>query len=195
MINLINSKTITANPTTIGDCFNAIKNAKNDWYDTSETQLKISDKIYLNKGSDNISINHSNGTKSSLSTIYSEYRMVITDDAIIFHTNSTKNIIIIGKTINLNGEESAGAIINSNGTWYIFTDKISSDKTSVRVSKFIVTSKTITQLLPVCSPDGEEYFKNVFFTFIRKSDDIGKTILNNENFYIYENIAIRYTTE
>ena len=84
-------------------------------------------------------------------------------------------------------------VVKGNGTWYAFTDDMGLKREISAASNFIKDSTILTQLLPVCNPTGDEYFKDAFWTFIRKSNDQGKVILNNEYYYIHGEIAVRYT--
>ena len=164
------------------------------YYDTVES-ITITNYISIYTGPN---VSHTNGSSISLSTgsgNTATYKAIITDNGVIVNVTSDSSAftIIVGKTISLNNDESLGIIIyNSNG-YFMFTDKMNTSKTAIK--DFVTTSRVITQLSPICNPDGEEYFKNIFFTFMKKNTDTGKTILNNENFYIYENIAIMYTAD
>jgi len=194
MINIANYTNFNIN-----DCMNALENSSSDWYNTTTVdnvrQLWVSEKIYIAIKNDNINCSHTNGASFyiSSSTSYRSCTIIQTDNSIVFYVGDY-DIIIVSKTKDINGNESAGVISRtSSGNWFMLTDNMTSYR-SIPISSSMTNSTSLTQLIPICNPDGNEYFKDAFWVFMRKENDQGKAILNNEYFYIYKNIAVKYTS-
>ena len=198
MINIINSDTVETS-VNINKCMMALKNSYDNWYqvkmnlgDTAVDELWVTSNMYIKNDGD-IKFYHANEQFCRFSSSYDAYEIIQTDTGILFNTQSLNNILVISETVNTNGDKSLGMVVKGNGTWYVFTDDMGLKKEISATSNFIKDSIILTQLLPVCNPTGDEYFKDAFWTFIRKSNDQGKVILNNEYYYIHDNIAVRYT--
>ena len=199
MINIINSDTVETS-VNIDKCMMALKNSYDNWYqvkmnwnETAVDELWLTPNIYI-KMDNNIHFYHVNGQFCwSDAYNYRAYEIIQTDTGILFNTQSLNNILVISETVNTNGDKSLGMVVKGNGTWYAFTDDMGLKREISAASNFIKDSTILTQLLPVCNPTGDEYFKDAFWTFIRKSNDQGKVILNNEYYYIHGDIAVRYT--
>lgn len=201
MINVINS-TQTRPSSTTQDVLNELKDLW-DWerivYDettpTNVSQLWLSDKLYISlTGSNNyIKFTHNvSGYNSTISASFSTYTLVHTDNALLVYT--TSYCFIIGKTIDLDSIESNGAIINTNtnSSFVLYTDNMTSAAT-MTTGSFKSDSSVYTQLVPIYSHTSNERFVDIFYNFIRKSGDSGKIILNNEHYYMYNYVALKYT--
>ena len=182
----------------INKCMNALENSSYGWHDTITVddvkQLWVSDKIYIAINDNNINCFHKNGASFyiSSSTYYTSCTIIQTDNSIVFYVGDY-DIIVVSKTKDINGNESAGVISRtSSGNWCMLTDNMTAYR-PIPISS-ITNSTTLTQLIPICNPDGDEYFKDAFWVFMKKEHDQGKAILNNEYFYIYKNIAVKYTS-
>lgn len=198
MINIINSDTVETS-VNIDKCMMALKNSYDNWYqvkmnldETDVHELWVTSNIYIKNDGD-IKFYHVNEQFCRFSSSYDAYEIIQTDTGILFNTQSLNNILVISETVNTNGDKSLGMVVKGNGAWYAFTDNMGLTREISATSNFIKDSTILTQLLPVCSPTGDEYFKDAFWTFIRKSNDQGKVILNNEYYYIHGEIAVRYT--
>ena len=184
----------------INKCMNTLENLSYDWHHTTTVdnaiqQLWVSEKIYIAIRNDNINCFHTNGSSFGISssTNYNSCTIIQTDNSIVFYAGEY-DIIIVSKTKDINGNESAGVISRtSSGNWCMLTDNITGYR-YIPISSSITNSTILTQLIPICNPDGDEYFKDAFWVFMRKENDQGKAILNNEYFYIYKNIAVKYTS-
>lgn len=199
MINIINSDTVETS-VNIDKCMMALKNSYDDWYqvkmnwdETAVDELWVTSNMYIKINGGEIKFYHVNEQSCRFSSSYDAYEIIQTDTGILFNTQSLNNILVISETVNTNGDKSLGMVVKGNGTWYAFTDDMGLIREISATSNFIKDSTILTQLLPVCSPTGDEYFKDAFWTFIRKSNDQGKVILNNEYYYIHGEIAVRYT--
>lgn len=183
----------------INKCMNALQNSSYNWHDITTvdgvTRLWVSDNIYIAINDDNINCFHTNGAFFwiSSSTSYNSCTIIQTDNSIVFYVGEY-DIIIVSKTKDINGNESAGVISRtSNSNWYMLTDNMINYR-PIPIDYYIANSTSLTQLIPICNPDGNEYFKDAFWVFMKKEYDQGKVILNNEYFYIYKNIAVKYTS-
>lgn len=199
MINIIES-TQTRQSSTTQDLLNDLKDLW-DWkkvvHDettpTNVSQLWLSDKLYISlTGSYNyITFKHNvSGYSQSVSTAFSAYTLVHTDNALLVYTPSY--YFIIGKTIDLDSIESNGAIINTSSYFVLFTDNMASTAT-MTTNSFKSGSSVYTQLVPIYSHTSNERFADIFYNFICKSGDSGKIILNNEHYYMYNYVALKYT--
>lgn len=199
MINIINSDTVETS-VNIDKCMMALKNSYDNWYqvkmnwdETAVDELWVTSNMYIKINGGEIKFYHVNEQFCRFSSSYDAYEIIQTDTGILFNTQSLNNILVISETVNTNGDKSLGMVVKGNGGWYTFTDDMGLIREISATSNFIKDSTILTQLLPVCSPTGDEYFKDAFWTFIRKSNDQGKVILNNEYYYIHGEIAVRYT--
>lgn len=194
MINIANYTNFNINK-----CMDELQNLSYDWHHTTTvdgvTQLWVSDKIYIAINDNNINCFHNNNRASfyiSSSTYYTSCTIIQTDNSIVFYVGDY-DIIVVSKTKDINGNESAGVISRtSSGNWYMLTDNMTNYR-PIPIS-CITDSTNLTQLIPICNPDGNEYFKDAFWVFMKKEYDQGKAILNNEYFYIYKDIAVKYTS-
>lgn len=194
MINIANYTNFNINK-----CMDELQNLSYDWHDKTTdngvTQLWVSDKIYIAINDNNINCFHKNGASFyiSSSTHYTSCTIIQTDNSIVFYVGDY-DIIVVSKTKDINGTESAGVISRaSSGNWLMLTDNMTAYR-YIPIDSSITDSTNLTQLIPICNPDGNEYFKDAFWVFMRKLQDQGKVILNNEYFYIYKNIAVKYTS-
>lgn len=197
MINIINSDTVETS-VNINKCMMALKNSYDNWYQIKMNSGEAVDELWVTsnmyiKNDGDIKFYHVNEQSCRFSSSYDAYEIIQTDTGILFNTQSLNNILVISETVNTNGDKSLGMVVKGNGGWYAFTDDMGLIREISATSNFIKDSTILTQLLPVCSPTGDEYFKDAFWTFIRKSNDQGKVILNNEYYYIHGEIAVRYT--
>lgn len=199
MINIINSDTVETS-VNIDKCMMALKNSYDNWYqvkmnwgETAVDELWVTSNMYIKINNGEIKFYHVNEQYCNFKSSYDAYEIIQTDTGILFNTQSLNNILVISETVNTNGDKSLGMVVKGSGTWYTLTDDMGFIKEIRATSDFIKDSTMLTQLLPVCNSTGDEYFKDAFWAFIRKSSDQGKVILNNEYYYIHGEIAVRYT--
>lgn len=203
MINIFNSSSERPSSTT-QDALNDLAD-KWDWEDivydtttpTNVTQLWLSAKLYLSLDtsiSHYLQIIHSVGDYTGkISIPYTEYRIVSTDNALLFipiGSSASSSYFALSRTVDTKIRESCGCVWHASNT-YIFTDNMVSN---VSISSLMSNSNTYTQLVPVYSWNSDEYFEDVYFTFIHKSNDGGKSILNDNYYYIHQDVALPYTT-
>ena len=141
MINIVDSSVISANSSR-DDCLKAIANAlvnseiiKSEdviYYYNIIEKINISNNLKINKyGQNAIELFHINGSSIKIDpSSYNRYKLIITDNSVMFYLSSSY-IIVIGKTISLNEDESLGIIVCSGGSWYVFTDKMNTNLTSI----------------------------------------------------------------
>ena len=184
-------------------------NWKNIVYDTDVStnvkELWASDKICITLSTGNtpyLTVKHTNEVSQTTNSVFTRYHIVSTDNAtalIALNTSSSSQYtlyICVAKTIDPNGLESGGIMMHpaSSGTEYSFTDNITTaTNVSYNTGNWNTDSQVNTVVVPIYSLTGDEYFKDIYFQFVKKSTDTGKVILNDQYYYFAGKIALAYT--
>lgn len=195
MINII---TITnADSTKI---LNAIKDMF-DWYDVTMdgdnvTSIDITSKISIAYSSATaLLVTDTNISGSSQSTTISSIPTTVTivqTDNSIFCVGPFNDIFIIDKTEDLDGNISSGIIACSTNSSSALSD------TTVTIGSISaassLTSRTLTQLIPIAENHGECHFQNSYFTFMltQRATSFGKITLAGKNYYLGYKLGIEY---
>ena len=112
---------------------------------------------------------------------------------------NSKYTLFIGKTVAPNGAESGG-IVTYYSTSYIsnfimFTDNMTNTNnfSVIKAADFCKVSRLNTQLVPVYSNDGDEYFPDLFWCFMRTNTVDEKIQIGDEKYLATQYLAVRYT--
>lgn len=185
----------------------AARSWKNVVYDTEVTtdvvQLWATDKVYLelNRATAYVYAKSTDGFSTIIggtgSDKFTGYTMVKTDSAVYVKSNQTNAVWFAVGAMTDGTTESVGIILNDSNSylyrWIVFTDDMTGDSLSNNLANFFMTdSVTNTQLVPIYPPYSAYHFTSIYWSFMRRASQSGKTELNGQKFYIDKYISVGY---